>query len=47
MTYMVEEIDISYLLDSVAKFEEFRLNMITERDKTIAIKSFEYIYEMS
>lgn len=47
MTYFVEGINISYLLEFTAKFEEFRQNLTTEQNKAGAIKSFEYSYEMS
>lgn len=47
MIYITQGMGIGHLLESAAKFEEFRQNLTTEQNKAGAIKSFEYVYEMS
>lgn len=41
------EIDISSLLNAQARFEEYRHDISTDKDKTAASKAFEYCYELS
>jgi len=43
----MDKIDITSLLKAREKFEDYRKNLITDKDKTAAIKAFEYSYELS
>lgn len=47
MSYFVEHIDIENLLKARDRFEEFRQNMVTDRDRAGAIQAFEFSYELA
>ncbi len=42
-----EKIDLSSLLKAQKVFENFRINMITDRDKAGAVQAFEFSYELA
>lgn len=43
----LEEIDITNLLKARDIFENFRVDMVTDRDKAGAIQAFEFCYELA
>ncbi len=43
----LEKIDTRNLLKARDRFEKFRIDMVTERDKAGAVQAFEYCYELS
>jgi nucleotidyltransferase substrate binding protein (TIGR01987 family) len=43
----LEKIDISNLLKARDKFEKFRIDMVSDRDKAGAVQAFEYCYELT
>lgn len=43
----LENIDISHLLKARNTFEQFRIDMVTDRDKAGAVQAFEYCYELT
>lgn len=45
--YIIAGIDIENFVKARNKFEEFRKDMITDRDKAGAIQAFEYSYELA
>ena len=47
MSYFVDHIDIQNLLKAKERFEEFRQNMQTDRDRAGAIQAFEFSYELA
>lgn len=47
MSHIIDGIDIDSLLRARKTFEEFRKNMITDRDKAGAIQAFEFTYELA
>jgi len=47
MSYFVEDIDIEALLKARDRFEEFRQNMLTDRDRAGAIQAFEFSYKLA
>lgn len=47
MSYFVEHIDIENLLKARNRFEEFRQNILTDRDRAGAIQAFEFSYELA
>ena len=47
MSCFIEEIGIENLLKARDRFEEFRRDMITDRDRAGAIQAFEFSYELA
>lgn len=45
--YIIDGIDIEKFLKARNIFEEFRKNMITDRDKAGAVQAFEFCYELA
>jgi len=43
----MSEIDISSFLKARARFEEYRIDMLTDRDRAGAIQAFEFTYELA
>ncbi|MCX7338239.1 MAG: HI0074 family nucleotidyltransferase substrate-binding subunit [Alphaproteobacteria bacterium] len=44
---IIDEINIAPLLKALNKFDEFRLNILTEQERAGAIQAFEYCFELS
>lgn len=42
-----EKIDLSAIIKAQKKFEEFRKELITEKDKEATVQAFEFCYELS
>jgi len=47
MSHVVGGVDISSFLKARDKFEEYRIDMMTERDRAGAIQAFEFTYELA
>ncbi|WP_316353044.1 HI0074 family nucleotidyltransferase substrate-binding subunit [Candidatus Trichorickettsia mobilis] len=47
MSYLVNGVDIENFLNARKVFEDFRKNMVTDRDKAGAIQAFEFCYELA
>lgn len=47
MRYIIDEVDIQSLLDARKCFEEFRRDIVTDRDRAGAIHAFEFTYEVA
>lgn len=47
LSYFVERIDIENLLKACNRFEEFRKDMVSDRDRAGAIQAFEFSYELA
>jgi nucleotidyltransferase substrate binding protein (TIGR01987 family) len=47
VSYFVAHIDIENLLKARDRFEEFRKDMLTDRDRAGAIQAFEFSYELA
>ncbi len=45
--HLINGIDISSLLDAIKIFEQFRTDMVSDRDKAGAIQAFEFCFELS
>jgi nucleotidyltransferase substrate binding protein (TIGR01987 family) len=43
----MKDVDLSNLLKAQQLFEEFRQNMVTDRDKAGAIQSYEFCFELA
>ena len=43
----MDTFDITSLINARKKIEDYRQNLTTDKDKTAAIKAFEYCYELS
>ena len=44
---LIDGIDVQSLLNAYAKFEEFRQDLSTEKDRTATIQAFEFCFELS
>jgi hypothetical protein len=44
---LIDGIDVQSLLNAYAKFEEFRKDLSTEKDRTATIQAFEFCFELS
>jgi hypothetical protein len=44
---LIDGIDVQSLINAYAKFEEFRKDLSTEKDRTATIQAFEFCFELS
>lgn len=44
---LIDGIDVQSLINAYAKFEEFRQDLSTEKDRTATIQAFEFCFELA
>lgn len=44
---LIENVNIEYLLKAFSKFEQFRVNNVTEQERAGTIQAFEYCFELA